>query len=181
MLQNAYFLAKIGADTAENERNFAEILPKFGNYPTGLLPVSFSARVGPAARIALRPQMSAGTQQLARWTGAVCAGIYVFSNLNFWNWQFCKFLVGSFSAVSKQNFARKYAFDSIFRALQDLHIFAPLRSQNFSKNSVWKFSNFCKNSAKILQMLQILQNIAKFQKIQLDNLVDFEKCCKTRI
>ena len=30
MLQNAYFLAKIGADTAENERN----LPKIGNYPT---------------------------------------------------------------------------------------------------------------------------------------------------
>ena len=35
MLQNAYLLAKIGADTAENERTFAEILPKFGNYPTG--------------------------------------------------------------------------------------------------------------------------------------------------
>ena len=29
MLQNAYLLAKIGADTAENERNFAENLPKF--------------------------------------------------------------------------------------------------------------------------------------------------------
>ena len=28
-------LARIGADTAENERNFAEILPKIGNYPTG--------------------------------------------------------------------------------------------------------------------------------------------------
>ena len=28
MLQNAYFLAKIGADTAENEQHFAEILPK---------------------------------------------------------------------------------------------------------------------------------------------------------
>ena len=27
MLQNAYFLAKIGADTAENERNFALNLP----------------------------------------------------------------------------------------------------------------------------------------------------------
>ena len=27
MLQNAYFLAKIGADTAENEQQFAEILP----------------------------------------------------------------------------------------------------------------------------------------------------------
>ena len=27
MLQNAYFLAKIGADTAENEQHFAKILP----------------------------------------------------------------------------------------------------------------------------------------------------------
>ena len=27
MLQNAYFLAKIGANTAENEQHFAEILP----------------------------------------------------------------------------------------------------------------------------------------------------------
>ena len=35
MLQNAYFLAKIGADTAENEPNFTEIVPKFGNYPPG--------------------------------------------------------------------------------------------------------------------------------------------------
>ena len=51
----------------------------------------------------------------------------------------------------------------------------------FAKKSVWKFSNFCENSAKILQMSQNLQNFAKFQKCQLDNLVDFEKCCKTRI
>ena len=28
MLQNAYLLAKIGADTAENERNFAEFFQK---------------------------------------------------------------------------------------------------------------------------------------------------------
>ena len=32
---NYYFLAKIGADTAENEQHFEEILPKTGNYPTG--------------------------------------------------------------------------------------------------------------------------------------------------
>ena len=32
MLQNAYLLAKIGADTAENEQLFAEILPKIGNF-----------------------------------------------------------------------------------------------------------------------------------------------------
>ena len=37
MLQNAYsksLLAKIGADKAENDRNFAENLPTIGNYPT---------------------------------------------------------------------------------------------------------------------------------------------------
>ena len=34
MLQNAYLLAKIGADTAENNRNLAESLPKIGNYPS---------------------------------------------------------------------------------------------------------------------------------------------------
>ena len=95
--------------------------------------------------------------------------------------KFCKFLAGSFSAVSKRNFARKYAFDSIFQALQDLHPFAPLQSQNFRKKSVWKNSNFRENSAKISQMSQNLQNIAKFQKFQLENLVDFEKCCKTHI
>ena len=50
--------------------------------------------------------------------------------------KFCKFLVGSFSAVSKRNFARKYAFDSKCQALQDVHTFAPLPSQNFSKKSV---------------------------------------------
>ena len=43
MLQNAYLLAKIGADTAENEQHFAEILP-IGRRVTG--------RVGSAQRYA---------------------------------------------------------------------------------------------------------------------------------
>ena len=30
-------------------------------------------------------------------------------------------------------------------------------------------------------MSQKLENFVKFQKFQLENLVDFEKCCKTRI
>ena len=62
MLQNAYLLAKIGADTAENEQHFAEILPKTGNYPTGpplhsgLQPPMFRRprQVGPGDRLALR-------------------------------------------------------------------------------------------------------------------------------
>ena len=48
MLQNAYLVAKIGADTAENEQHFAEILPRIGNYPTGQLPMA--AIVAPSAR-----------------------------------------------------------------------------------------------------------------------------------
>ena len=48
----------------------------------------------------------------------------------------CKFLARSFSTVSKRNFARKYTFDSVFQALQDLHTSAPLQSQNFRKKSV---------------------------------------------
>ena len=55
MLQNAYFLAKIGADTAENEQHFAEILPKTGNYPTG--PPGAGG-----ARAAWRATASAGQQ-----------------------------------------------------------------------------------------------------------------------
>ena len=47
----------------------------------------------------------------------------------------CKFLAGSFSAVSKRNFARKYAFDSIFQVLQDLHPFAPLESNRKTMKS----------------------------------------------
>ena len=51
----------------------------------------------------------------------------------------------------------------------------------FAKNRFEKNSNFLEFSAKISQMSQNLQNIAKFQKFQLENLVDFEKCCKTHI
>ena len=41
MLQNAYLVAKTGADTAENEQHFADILPKTGNYAA---PTSGSSR-----------------------------------------------------------------------------------------------------------------------------------------
>ena len=52
MLQNAYFLAKIGADTAENEQHFAEILPKTGNQ---LAPQLDALRHG-GARLGLVPR-----------------------------------------------------------------------------------------------------------------------------
>ena len=52
-------------------------------------------------------------------------------------------LEGSFSAVSTPNFATKASFFSIFRDLQDLQSFAPLRSQNCNKN-LSNFFQFCK-------------------------------------
>ena len=55
--------------------------------------------------------------------------------------KFCKFFGGLVLGCIKTKFARKYAFDSIFQALQDVHTFAPLQSQNFSKKSVLKISN----------------------------------------
>ena len=51
-------------------------------------------------------------------------------------------LNGSFSAVSKPIFASKYSLESSWRDLQDLHAFAPLRPQYFSKFSSRIFEIF---------------------------------------
>ena len=53
MLQNAYFLAKIGADTAENEQHFAEFLPKTG--------LSLHQKEALSARLKHRAEYGAGT------------------------------------------------------------------------------------------------------------------------
>ena len=56
MLQNAYFLGKIGADTAEKEQHFAEMLSKFRQI--SLTPAELAARAAaeerrcPDARVA---------------------------------------------------------------------------------------------------------------------------------
>ena len=53
MLQNAYLLAKISADTAENEQHFAEILPKICQNGDASGPRS--SRTGSGAPAAPRP------------------------------------------------------------------------------------------------------------------------------
>ena len=66
MLQNAYLLAKIGADTAENEQHFAEICQKLA---TGS-PVSFAARsraaTPPVARGGRAPGLAVEGEARAR-------------------------------------------------------------------------------------------------------------------
>ena len=70
MLKSAYLLAKIGADTAENEQNFAKILPKSGNYPTGPLRLAAPAPLPPrlASRAAFRSAARADCTAQAAWT-----------------------------------------------------------------------------------------------------------------
>ena len=168
MLSNAYFLAKFRFDAAENEP--AKNLQKFANFAQFANP-NPPNRSGPRRPLRPRPRAAPGArgpggrprraQPPGRAAPRAGAALCFFIKLS----NFCKFLAGSFSAVSKRNFARKYAFDSIFQALQDLHTFAPLQSQNFSKKSVWKISNFREISAKQLQMLQTLQNVCQISKI----------------
>ena len=106
----------------------SEIVPKIGNWKVsvdGHLP----ERLAPdgAAVVARLAQQVTDTSHLEVRHGlAKVAKLAIFP-------EFCKFLAGSFSAVSKRNFARKYAFDSIFQALQDLHTSEPLQSQHFRK------------------------------------------------
>ena len=59
MLKNPYLLAKIGAGTAENERNFAEILPKTDS-TQALLGGRACAQQGLRARAALVLQSATG-------------------------------------------------------------------------------------------------------------------------
>ena len=71
MLQNAYFLAKIGADTAESEQHFAEILPKTSTDDACEVQVADGALVGVAVA-GLRGEEGAG--DLLRRPGAAARG-----------------------------------------------------------------------------------------------------------
>ena len=116
MLQNAYFLAKIGADTAENEQHFAEICQKLAttlrvHYPTG----PPERRQGGALRDRLRGgrlQRAARLHRGRRASGGGPPGLGLakLGKLA----KFREFWAGSFSAVSKRNFPGKYAFDTFF-------------------------------------------------------------------
>ena len=73
----------------------------------------------------------------------------------------------SFSSVSTPPIARVGAFFSIFRDLQDVHSFVPLRIQNLSKNLL----HFCRIFTEILQTFR--QNLLNFNEIS----PEFHKIC----
>ena len=91
-------------------------------------------------------------------------------------WLAVQTLQGSLSAVWTATIARKDAFFSIFRDLQDLHTFAPLQSQKFSKiyyfnlAIFWRLNTHFSAFFEIYKIItlnfqtncKILQNLGKF-------------------
>ena len=152
MLQNEYPIlsCKIVADTAENEQHFSckirqhlLIQSNFAKSSCGERRCWWRCAGGGGFRPS--PSRASAEVRRRRRRRAFRASLSKIGKIcNFFS-KICKFLAGSFSAVSKRNFARKYAFDSIFQALQDLHPFAPLQSQNFRKNRFEKSAIFVKN------------------------------------
>ena len=132
MLQNAYLLAKIGADAAENERKFAEILPKIGNYPTD--PPSYGAprqvRIEPGGRAAARAPRAARGGGAGR--GSSGARGTVGAN-------FAKFLQifgGLVLGCIKTKFCKKVCVRQHFSSSTRCASFCTAATQHFRKKSV---------------------------------------------
>ena len=108
-----------------------------------------------------------------------------FSKMHFSKMHFSKILQifgGLVLGCIKTKFCKKMCVRQHFSSSTRFASFCTAAISKFSqKKSVWKNSNVREISAKKLQMSQNLQNFVKFQKFQLDNLVDFEKCCRTHI
>ena len=82
----------------------------------------------------------------------------------------------SLSAVSKPNFARKYALESSRRDLQGLHAFAPFWNRsdlNISENFRQTFSHF---SAKFCKFL--ILNLRFFENVSLNFAQSLMKFCR---
>ena len=115
MLKNAPSFAIGGVDTEENEH--CEVCP----LSVSPDPQSMDARCA----------MSAEKQERRTYLG----DLYTESGQT---------LQCSFSSVSTPPIARVGAFFSIFHDLQDIHAFAPLQTQNFTKKIANFFHNFTK-------------------------------------
>ena len=163
MLQNAYLVAKIGADTAENERNFA----KHWQLPYGSTSVRSPTRLK-AADAGVReaaPRAARGPRRRRRrpfppGPGRRGSMARALSKISVFDIKICKFLAGSFSAVKEilQENMRLTAFFNFYKICIFLH---RCKLKIFAKNRFEKSAIFVKieqNSAKKFA------NVAKFAK-----------------
>ena len=81
-----------------------------------------------------------------------------------WNPHFIETLEGSFSSVSTATIARVGAFFRIFQDLQDLHSFAPLQTQNFSKISFEKSTFFARTRKFYFFKLKVIVFLTDFDE-----------------
>ena len=168
MLHNAYLLAKIGADIAENERNCAKNLPKIHQklanfWQIGKCPLRRPAPGG-EQRGPLPERLAAAALPRAAGDSGGGAGGQERShakNLQILQFLFLQFLAGSFSAVSKRNFARKYALKlaasfKIYKMCTLLH--------HSELKFLGKLSKISRNNIyqKKFEFFENLQNFVKF-------------------
>ena len=149
MLSNAYFLAKIQR-ARQKFANFARSnnFPNFYAQKHSLTQSSAKLRPEPAllalgALVVLDDTPHSFSDRDGRFLECLCFSNF-YSNVWYFFQKILQTLRGSLSAVSKPNFASKYAFESSRRDLQDLHAFAPLSIQNFSQisSNFFAFSQF---------------------------------------
>ena len=114
MQKNAYLLAKIGADTAENERKFAK------NWQ-----LSYGSTALGTSQHACAMLLKSNAREFGSQDSQPMLGLTQRSNYLTYK--------GSFSAVSKPNFASKYAFESSRRDLHNALLCTALKS-HFSKH-----------------------------------------------
>ena len=141
-LSNEYLLAKFGFDTAENEpyyfvssssREFEFELWNFEALICSSETARLHVRMQPAASVG-STRKSSGEREIV-----------------------CQFLEGSFSAVSKPNFASKYAFESSRRDPHNALLCTALKPHFLPK-----FAKILAN--KLLFFSEILLNFAKICK-----------------
>ena len=159
MLSIAYFVAKFRFDTAENEpaknlQNFRKM--HFSKMHFSKMP-SRCSRCGGQGRLRQRKRVEQRKRKREK---------------------------GSFSAVSKPNFASKYAFESSRRDLHNALLCTAPKSYFFQKIS--RICQNLRNFSEILRSSQFFKPIFcenfEIAAVQKDaNLVELEKCCRTHI
>ena len=157
MLKNAPFLITIGVDTAENEpRKESWVVARTG---VSILIAWPSSCLDLGRLRAAVEQVSGGSRPT--WP-TQRASNQSFRRLATTHHSF----LGSFSSVSKRNFASKYAFCSIFQNLQNFLAEFWKKLQNFAKfrKIPQNFAIFWKISGFLPKIAEFLRNFARFWK-----------------
>ena len=134
MLKNDYLLAKIGADTAENEPRKERCVVARAWPPATWRWI----RARPSRACAMCDRDTSAQKHPEDRPQCHSADLSMFIATTQHSFR------GSFSAVSRPILATKYSFCSIFQDLQDLHNSAPLGTQIFGEICP-KFSENCQN------------------------------------